>query len=82
MLSDYYCEKSHKHKQETVILKISHLPYARQQVNCICMLLALPFTDLSNVTIDVRLPGVIVKKVTNRHKERFSDKTFLNVIAY
>ena len=67
MLSDYYSEKSHKHKQETVILKISHLPYARQQVNCICMLLALPFTDLSNVTIDVRLPGVIVKKVTNRH---------------
>ena len=46
MLSDYYCEKSHKHKQETVILKISHLPYARQQVNCICMLLALPFTEI------------------------------------
>ena len=33
ILSDYYCEKSHKHKQQTVILKISHLPYARQQAN-------------------------------------------------
>ena len=60
MLSDYYSEKSHKHRQETVILKISHLPYARQRVNCICMLLALPFTDLSNVTIDIRLPGVFI----------------------
>ena len=60
MLSDYYYEKSHKHKQQTVILKISHLPYAWQQVNCICMLLALPFTDLSNVTIDIRLPGVFI----------------------
>ena len=68
MLSDYYCEKSHKHKQETVILKISHLPYARQQVNCICMLLALPFTDLSNVTIDIRLPGVFICYCLESHK--------------
>ena len=60
MLSDCYCEKSNKHKQQTVILKISHLPYTRRQVNFICMLLALPFTDLSNATIDIRLPGVFI----------------------
>ena len=38
--------------------------------NFIRLLLALPFTDLSNTTIDIRLLGVFicfVKKVTNRH---------------
>ena len=69
MLSDYYCEKSHKHKQQTVILKISHLPYARQQVNFTCMLLVLPFTDLSNATIEIRLPGVFICYCQESHKQ-------------
>ena len=69
MLSDYFCEKSHKHKQQTGILKISHLPYARQQVNFTCMLLVLPFTDLSNATIEIRLPGVFICYCQESHKQ-------------